>query len=100
MACFRSASISSCADLTQAFSCRSWVLRAHDLERALARLEVIREEARFWGRSFQGRLEVLRPFSAWRWIAGSDLGLRMSPVRCELGSVMGSSRRGMIYVFC
>lgn len=68
------------------------------MDRAFARFDVIKEEARFCGRSFHGRLEVLRPFWAWRRREGSEEGLRMSPGRWQLGSVMGSSMRGIAII--
>ena len=45
----------------------------------------MRDEARFWGRSFHERPEVLRPLVAWDLRVGSEVGLRMSPVKCWLG---------------
>lgn len=55
-----------------------------------------RLEARFWGRSFQGRLEVLRPLRLWAVRAGMEVGLRMSPGRCWFWVVIGSSVRGIL----
>ena len=51
----------------------------------------MREEARFWGRSFHERPEVLRPLEAWALIDGSEEGLRMFPSKCWLGVVIVSS---------
>lgn len=52
---------------------------------------VMREEARFWGRSFQARPEVLRPLVAWALMDGAEEGFRMSPSKCWLGVFIVSS---------
>lgn len=58
---------------------RSCCLASHDLERALARFLVMREEARFCGRSFHVRPDVLRPLEAWALISGAEEGSSMLP---------------------
>ena len=87
-----------CADLISAFSVRSCCFLDHDFDLALALFLVIREEARFCGRSFQARPETLRPLVACRDMDGSDFGSRILPGRYWFGVVIGSIVRGMMDV--
>lgn len=52
----------------------------------------MREEARFCGRSFHERPEVLRPLLAWAARVEVEVGLRMSPVKDWLGVLIVSFR--------
>jgi len=61
---------------------RCCCLLFHDLERALARFLVIRDEARFCGRSFQDRPETFLPLVACLDNVVDEDGLSMSPDRC------------------
>ena len=70
-------------------------LVVQDEERALARLCVMREEARFWGRNFhEDRPETLRPLETWVERVELELGLRMSPGRYWLGVAIAKVEGG------